>query len=35
MLGVMLDVFPAKIHGTIPVANLGLVYDDMLLRTLF
>ena len=31
----MLDVFLAKIHGTIPVANLGLIYGAMLFKTFF
>ena len=31
----MLDVFPAKIHGTIPVTNPGLIYGAMLFRTFF
>ena len=31
----MLDVFPAKIHGTILVANPGLIYGAMLFMTIF
>ena len=31
----MLNVFPSKIHGTIPVANPGLIYGAMLFRTFF
>ena len=31
----MLDVFPAEIHGTNPVANPRLIYGAMLIRTFF
>ena len=31
----MLDVFLAKIHGAIPIANPGLIYGVMLFRTFF
>ena len=31
----MLDVFLVEIHGTIHVANPGLIYDAMLFRTFF
>ena len=34
-LGAMLDVFPAEIDGTIPIANPGLIYGAMIFRTLF
>ena len=33
--GTMLDVFSAKIHGTIPIANLGLIYCTMLFKMFF
>ena len=35
ILHTMLDVFPAKIHGAIPVANPRLIYGDMLFKTFF
>ena len=28
-----MDVFPVEIHGTIPIANPGLIYGDMLFGT--
>ena len=31
----MLDVFPAEIHGTIHVANPGLIYGAMLFKMFF
>ena len=31
----MLDVFPAEIHGAIPIANLGLIYGAMSFRMCF
>ena len=31
----MLDAFPAEIHGTIPIANPGLIYGSMLFKTFF
>ena len=35
VLGAMLDVFLAEIHGTILVANPGLIYGAMLFNTFF
>ena len=31
----MLNVFPTKIHGAIPVANPGLIYGVMIFRMFF
>ena len=31
----MFDVFPVEIHGTIPIANRGLIYGAMLFKTFF
>ena len=31
----MLDVFFVEIHGTIPIANPGLIYGAMLFMTFF
>ena len=31
----MFDVFPIEIHGTIPIANRGLIYGAMLFKTFF
>ena len=35
ILGTMLDAFPTKIHGTIPISNLGLIYGAMLFKMFF
>ena len=35
ILSAMLDVFPIKIHGAIPIANPGLIYGAMLFKMFF
>ena len=35
ILGAMLNVFPVKIHGAIPIANPGLIYGAMIFKIFF